>query len=160
MTELDLAREVLIALGGICVGSALGRWERRVNANQPARARWFDLARIVMGLLILVAVGVTVVQLQVKSADDRARADCQGEFSTAVAEIIAKRSQATGDSNLQTAERDQELAKLVDAILSGDQRNVEPALRQFRAAIDEQRAATERLEQVRRAEPLPAPPDC
>lgn len=155
-----LARELLIGLGALCVGFLLGRWERKVSAGRPARERWGDIARVAIGLVMLGAVALTVYQVQDGAVADRERADCQAAFSTEVAEIIAKRSTATGVSNRQTAAAQEELAQLVDAILTERPDDLPPALVRFRDAIRAQKAATEDLERVRQAEPLPAPPNC
>lgn len=153
MTTLDLIRELAVALGGICVGFVIGRWERRVNADRPSRERWFEIARLALGLLILAAVGVTVWQVQSVSA-------CQAKFATQVAQAIADRSEANGASTQLDDAANRSLATLVDAILSPQRDDDLAALQDFRAAIDRQHDALADLERVRLAAPLPAPPRC
>lgn len=155
-----LARELLIGTGALIVGFVLGRWERKTNAGRPARERWHDIVRVAVGVLMMGAVALTVYQVQDGAEADRSRADCQAQFSTEVAEIIAKRSQATGVTNRQTADAQEQLAQLVDAILSDPPDDLAPALVRFRDAIRAQKTATDELERVRQAEPLPAPPNC
>lgn len=122
----------------LLVGYLIGRWVRVSQAHNPVRVRWTDIARVAFGLLLVALVVATYLQAAGTN-------DCyRGAFSQVIG-ALQERSAASGDA--AAAQREFLLSVRDD-----------PGTTE--AEIDAYIAATDRLEQTRRAAPLPAIPDC
>lgn len=142
----ELLEETIIAVVSLSLGYAVGRYRRQATMGKPQRERLKDIGQAVIGLVIVMAVGLTVFQVQSNAARDREIAQCFLAFAADSASAIAERSAANG-------ERDRQLVEVVDSVLGEDQELSRETLQRFRDAVAE-------AEAKRAARPLPAPPRC
>ncbi len=147
--------QIATGLAGAVAGFHAGRYERRRNAEKPPRRRWADIARVGVGVVILLLVVATQVQnTQARTASDR-RDACYGRYFEAVSSALADRSAAQGaESAAQQAEND------AQRVLLTAQGQGPAAIARYLAALDELQRKRTDLERVRAASPLPQPPEC
>jgi hypothetical protein len=143
----ELAQKILIAVVCLGVGYGVGRYRGQATMGLPRRQRWRDIGGTIMGVIVVVAVGFTVFQVQGESVRQRDQARCLADYSYGVAQTVQKRSEATGDEI--TAE-----IAVLRAQLQARSRDD-----QF-AAIERAIAALEELQRARAAAPLPERPVC
>lgn len=147
MLASEITQKLLIAVVSLLAGYAVGRYRREATMNKPRAQRLRDIGSTILGVIIVVAVGLTVYQVQVDSAEQKQQAQCFSAFAVASAEAINDRSRATGTQN-------QQFLDLVDGVLAGK------TSADTRATLQAFRDSVARSEAARAASPLPPPPRC
>lgn len=143
----ELTQKILIAVVCLGVGYGVGRYRGQATMGLPRRQRWRDIGGTIMGVIVIVAVGCTVFQVQTEATHQRDQARCLAEYSYGVAQTVQKRSDATGEEI--TAE-----IAVLRAQLEAHSRNDQLA------AIERAITALEELQRARAAAPLPERPVC
>lgn len=138
---------LLWSLGGLVVGYALCWYVTESSMRsgkelsmESLRMRRMEVFRAILGVVILVMVLISSIRYyQVTS--------CQTEYNVAVANALRERSTAQGETS------DAQIA-----LLTVQNPNRDPVI--AKQAIDRYIASLLELERVRKANPLPEPPDC
>lgn len=132
--------------GGIAVTAVI--WRSGVN-----RA---DVARTLLGLLILVMVGYTTYSTFSAAADLRRVTECQQQANDAFARALDARSDAMQRSTAATRRSNEAQRRLLVSVSSPglpvDQRDV--AFAEYLAALDEIDRALDEIDAVRQDNPL------
>ena len=132
---------IRIAIGLACGGGGymVGRFERTTQAGKPATRRWGDLGRIALGIVIVALALYTQISVS------RTNACYQDYFTQVSANLSARAVDTDSTSDAQV--------RLLDATLSPDRSDDVPAIRDYIAKLQQQKA-------TRAAAPIPQPPEC